>query len=74
MLSEGGWDRRLVDPVIIVISSAEPQKVYPDPGWPNPEDYADVHWREFDDDADELWKPTMVLLDIQPAPKTLGLG
>lgn len=56
--ANGGWDRQLVDPVIIVFSTLEMSKVIPEPSWPNPDDYLSVFWKELDDrNEEECWKP-----------------
>ena len=67
-----GWDGDLQDPVILEIE-ADNGEVYPitvDPGWPNPEDYENVHVREMDPDDAGAWKPLRIsLLKNSPSPE-----
>jgi hypothetical protein len=58
---KGGWDGGLTEPVIIAVHSGDPEKVIPEPSWPNPEDYADVWWVELDEG--QTWKPQMEIID-----------
>lgn len=62
---KGGWDGELQDPVILAVDDPHIGLVIPEPSWPNPEDYLDVHWHEMDDDEeDALWVPQhLELLD-----------
>lgn len=70
-LDAGGWDNS-GDPdemciLELEVPVGEAEYLTPDPGWPNPEDYADVIFHEMDqDDAEALWQPERKLLADDP--------
>ncbi|PZO72357.1 MAG: hypothetical protein DI629_20900 [Mesorhizobium amorphae] len=64
-LAAGGWDGGCdpSDLEIIEIScdGSEVDRIIPDPGWPNPEDYEHVRLRRAADE-DDAWRPGMRVL------------
>ncbi|MBW3243495.1 hypothetical protein KUV57_12550 [Epibacterium sp. DP7N7-1] len=60
----GGWDGALTEAVIIEIrvDPAELDEIHPDPGWPNPEDYADVYVHRMDEDDPLPWEVDLEIL------------
>jgi hypothetical protein len=61
---KGGWDGELKEAVIIEIrvNPAELDEIHPDPGWSNPEDYADVLVHHMDEDDPAPWEVDLVLM------------
>ena len=53
---KGGWDKKLGDPVILMVGSPEIRPIHDHevhPDWPNPEDYVDMFFWEGDEDNEE---------------------
>lgn len=61
---KGGWDGELTEAVIIEIrvDPAELDEIYPDPGWPNPEDYVDVYVHRMEEDDPLPWEVDLEVL------------
>ena len=71
-ISKGGWDNSHTpdDMVIVMISAPEEDVslVIPNPAWPNPEDYADIHVYHMEDDSEHHWKHERCIIEDTPAP------
>lgn len=68
--AENGWDRSLVDPVLLEVR-CDPRLIWDidiQPDWPNPEDYEFVHRFPMRED-DQNWKPSITLLLTSEEPK-----
>jgi hypothetical protein len=65
----GGWDGELRSLVVIeaCVDRGLVQRIEPDPGWPNPEDYETVRYVEMDDD-DKKARLNVPRSVVWPAP------
>jgi hypothetical protein len=65
--SQGGWDQRLTDLVLLVVSDPEIAKICEaelHPSW-HREKYSDMYWREMNSDAeDAFWRPAHIVIEV----------
>jgi len=59
---KGGWDKKIKEPVILMVDDNEIEKLIPETSWDNKDDYLAIYWFEMNEDEDEenYWKPSFL--------------